>query len=288
MPTQEGANDVDGIAARLAGLINPEQEQPTGEAPTGSEDEGETPTGDTKPTFKTMLGEQEIELQVLTEGIDPETVRLGTLAEADYRKKTMALADERKGVETKLESLGGALEDAHRILEADLSELESGSLREDYPEEYLRQLEAIRSRTEKYTKAREEWAKAHEESQREKQVQEWQKLNTALPSWLDEKVRDKDVMAIGEQLQKTGYTSDEIKSLSGADHRLLLLARKAAMFDAIQAEDIESKRDRTPLKTARAGAKDTPGAGQVADLKAKLRKSGHMRDAAAVFKEMMR
>lgn len=289
MPTpDEGANDVAGIAARLSGLMNPEQEQPTGERPGEVDDIEETPQGDTGSTFKTMLGDQEIELQILTEGVDPEAVRLGTLAEADYRKKTMALADERKTVSTKLESLGSALEDAHKILETDLSELESGTLREDDPDEYLRQLDAIKSRTDRYTKAREEWAKAQSEAQQAKQVQEWQKLNAALPSWLDDKVRERDVMAIGEQLQKTGYSADEIQSLSANDHRLLILARKAAMYDAIQAEDIESKRDRTPRKNARPGTKESPGVAQMADLKSQLRKTGSMRDAAAVFKQMMR
>ena len=288
MPTPDaGANDIAGIAARISGLRNAEPEQPTAETSV-DESTGETLTSDTDPRiFRTKLGDQEIELRLLTEGIDPETVRLGTLADSDYRQKTMALADERKSVTAKLESLGTALVDTQRVLEVDLTDLEKSTLREDDPEEYLRQLDAIKRRVDRYEQSKSKWQTANEEAQREKQTVEWQKLNTAIPAWLDESIREKDTRTISEQLTTIGYSPEEITSLASNDHRVLLLARKAAMLDAIQSEDIEGKRDKTPPKSARAGAKQTPGKAEVSDLRDQLRKSGSTKDAAAYFRKIL-
>ena len=113
-------------------------------------------------------------------------------------------------------------------------------------------------------------------------------LSSALPSWLDEEVRTKDIQRIGEQLTGVGVTQDELNTLS--DHRMFLLARKAALFDEIQSQDLTEKRDRTPLKNAKPGVAKTSAdviTQQERDIRDRLTKTGSVKDAANLFKSIL-
>ena len=119
-----------------------------------------------------------------------------------------------------------------------------------------------------------------------KLAEEHKALLAARPEWSDTAVREKDLQAITGSLQSVGFTPEEIGSIS--DHRILVAAHKAALYDALQAKkpEITQKLKATP-KIVSAGSR----AGQVkptklADLKGRLRNNPRNQDlAAAAFGE---
>ena len=117
-----------------------------------------------------------------------------------------------------------------------------------------------------------------------KQIAEHEKLMEKVPEWKDEKVLTEEAGPIGEYLAATGFTSEEMKSM--ADHRIILLARKAMKFDqATSKVDLTRKRIRKSPKLVKGGAKSTvnPQQKQVGKNRAKLKKTGSLHDAAALL-----
>ncbi len=88
-------------------------------------------------------------------------------------------------------------------------------------------------------------------------AEEQQKLREVLPEWRDTRVRDAETKVIAEFLLKSGYSQDDLRTL--ADHRALLIARKAAKWDLQQS--IKAKQAQaTPAKTVPPGARTQPQA----------------------------
>jgi transglutaminase/protease-like cytokinesis protein 3 len=108
---------------------------------------------------------------------------------------------------------------------------------------------------------------------------EQQKLQEKLPEWRDTKVRESESSAIADMLIKHGYSQEELGTL--ADHRALLLARKAMMWDTQQA--IRAKQATPPpQKTVPPGARNQTNANPRADdLRRKAMKTHNTQDILA-------
>lgn len=83
---------------------------------------------------------------------------------------------------------------------------------------------------------------------------EAQALQDKLPEWRDATVKEKESREIAEYLLAEGYATDELKDLF--DHRALIVARKAAKWDAhVKAQKtLKDKQTREPPKPFKAGA----------------------------------
>lgn len=291
MPSPSAASEVEQGKENILSLLSGEPEAPTPEETVDSNVDAETPKGDTEATriLKIPVGDREVDLQILSEDVDPESLRIGYLADKDYRQKSMALADERKNAAARLQELDGALSEAKSMIEVDLEALEGDTeLRENDPDEYLRRLDDVQTRAKQYQAHKEKIDTARQAELSETTQKEQELLMNALPSWLDEDARAQDIERIGKQLADAGFSQDEMGTLT--DHRVFLIARKAALYDEIQSQDLTEKRDRTPTRTLRPGTAKTSAdviSQQERDIRAQLGKTGKVKDAASLFKHIL-
>lgn len=112
---------------------------------------------------------------------------------------------------------------------------------------------------------------------------EFEKLTEALPEWKDATKAKQEKAALTEYLRTVGFTDDEIGQ--AADHRMIVMARKARLYDTLQAQrpGVEQKLSQAP-KTLRPGATGTgesTGATRKSLMKQFERKGGV--DAAAAL-----
>ncbi len=297
MPTQSGASELEAGRQAILSLLQPatpaEPEQPTAETHAEESAESvpaETPPGDTqRGRLKVQQGDREIELAILSDDVDPDSLRIGYLAERDYRQKTMDLAEKRKATEASLSSLDTALSDAKSLIEFDLTSLEADTdLRQMDPEGYLQRLDDIQSRARRYQEHLQTLEAAKAERVRQDAAREQELLANSLPSWLDDSNRSKDIDRIAHALREVGFSNEELSSLT--DHRVMLMARKAALYDEISDTDLRAKRDTTPPKSMPAGAAGSTEntiSQQERDIRSRLAETGKVKDAAALFKHMI-
>jgi len=286
-----GATNVHDIASILG--TPPEPEQPTGGQEDVKIDEGEQKTSekdDNEPSpnrFTTKLGDQDIEFECLTEGVDLKLLSPGLMFEADYRKKTATLADARRANEGIRTEIDAALKDAKLLIGMDLDTLEANTqLKEDDSEEYLRQLDAITARTKTFGERQAQRDKELQEKAGEIRANEMQLLEEAIPGWLDEKVKTEEVGLMIRALDDVGFDDETKASLADTKiaHRVLLLARKAGLYDQIMSKDLVLKKDPDPGPTLTPGAgNETEVSEKITAARGRLSKTGKIQALADVF-----
>ena len=124
----------------------------------------------------------------------------------------------------------------------------------------------------------------HQESlQRENEA-----MINALPEW-GEPVKQRELAdRLRVYANEAGYVDEEINSL--IDHRYLLVLRKAMMYDELQQTDVKSKKIRGKPKVIRAGKsvdKSSQGKRKRTAKITRLKQTGHVNDAAAVFEDLL-
>ena len=146
--------------------------------------------------------------------------------------------------------------------------------------------------------AAQEYQQRMAESQQTQQQQmqeiatrEQENLLRALPTWRDNEVRQSEQGKMREYLLSAGYSPDEIDQ--AYDHRTIVLAHKAMQFDAMAKKGTTAKKRVVKIgnkKVLKPGAKRTKAQTQQdaeAQLRAKLKKSGDHRDAAALISQRL-
>lgn len=189
-------------------------------------EDADTEEGKDDPTAKddSDTEEEEEDLDVIE--IDGEEVTLaqikqwkaGNLREQDYTKKTMALADERKQLSSKLnelntiaETLSAGEAEFKKALAGDLDDIDLKELRDEDYTEYLKVKEAIKERESKFDELK---AKAVEA--RSKYVAEQgEVLNKAL-GWDDKSKSDADIAAFKDLAKEYGIDGQDASSLVSA------------------------------------------------------------------------
>lgn len=125
-----------------------------------------------------------------------------------------------------------------------------------------------------------EAAKARDESLRENE----ERLLEALPEWRDQTKRAAAQRDVADFLVQNGYSPDELSEL--IDHRAVLIAHKAAMWDRAQAvKQKQVVQAKTPPKAVQAGnantPTNTPAQKKVDDLAKRAKRTGNVDDVAA-------
>lgn len=258
-----------------------------------SEESTETPQGDTeKPNRrrKMKLGDHEFEIDILTD--DESLIDLvpkGLQMEADYTKKTMKLAEDRKAVEAELGKFREKVTDLEQALELDIQDLESAEmkeLREYDPDAFLRKVDKAKAKEKKLNKYKQELFERDQKSMQEKAKAEIDLWEQAIPDWLDGEVKSKELKMISKSLQDAGFKDEELQLMF--DHRLIKQLRKAALYDQIKAQKIEPvKKEKTPPKTAPSSAPQSPSQGEYQKARAQLKKTGRREDAVSVIDKIL-
>lgn len=284
--------------ANILGTSEPEQ-------PTGDEKEvkdlpsGDVKTPEVKPEgdkdqtphrFTMKQGDQDIEFDLVTEGVDPKLIKSGLMFEADYRKKTAEVAEGRRANESKQTELSTALDSAKLMLEIDLDAIDpeksetAKRLKEEDFEEWFRQFESINSRVKHYNEVKAKVDTDAETKTTQNRVDQKVRLRESIPDWLDDSIMESDSKLMIKTMNALGYTNEDINSVG--DHKIFLLAQKAGRYDEIMAKDLKAKLDDDPGKSLQPGdANKEQAAKKITAARERLKKGGNVRDAAAVFRE---
>ena len=293
-PTQTGATDIEGAVSRMKALFNPsEPKQPPESEPVAQEadveDEAEetADNGDTEPVeskYKVKVNGEEVEVSL-------DELQKGYMMGKDYTQKTMNLAEQRKAVEAKVAEIDANLNDAKELLGLELEWFESAEakeLRQYDPDEYLKRFERIKGRADKFErlKAKREGEKA--ELQRQQIAKEQELLRQKVPEWLDDATVQREYPKLVESMKSLGFDDAELQGIS--DHRMMVLARKAMLFDQIMSQDISGKKVKAAPKSATPGTPKSPTEAsdrKIKEMRERLRKKGDMNSAAAAIKSML-
>ena len=257
-----------------------EVETPEGEL--DSEPESDT---DPEPRYTVKVNGEEQEVGI-------EDLRKGYMMESDYRRKTSDVARAREEVRAKEDSLNAKIVDAEMMLNLELEDLNSETnkeLKEYDPTEYYEKKEAVEAKKARIDKLKHDQAQALHERKVESIGKEKELLLQALPEWLDENTLNAEAPLLNKQWQDLGFNDSELDVFS--DHRLILLSRKAALYDKLKSAKPQSKKVQPKPKAAKAGTTKTSqekSKSKVSDQRARLKKTGKVGDATAAIKAILR
>lgn len=267
--------------------VEPEMAEAEPDAETEEQVEEETLEGDTdlEPRYKVKVDGEELEV-----GIDD--LRKGYMMERDYRKKTSEVARARDEVRKQQEALLAKINDAEIMLDLELEDLNSDASRElkEYdPSAFYEKKEALEAKKNKLQELKRERLQIEQQRKAESIGKEKELLLQALPEWLDEKTLNEEAPLLNKQWQDLGFNDSELDVFS--DHRLILLTRKAALYDKLKSAKPENKKVQVKPKAAKPGSATTNqdrNRSKVDERRSKLKQTGNVRDAQAAIKSLLR
>ena len=234
----------------------------------------------------------------------------GYSRESDYTKKTMELSDKRKEIDSLQSDLAKELDavkssrsqyakqldDLTQQLGTKEEKIDWDALYQEDPAEYVRKKAESDRRKEMLQQAQLEQQRLQEEQRLEQQkvydeyiAKERQILEEKLPIYKNKEKREAFVKNLTNFAKENGYTDQEIAMM--VDHRAVMLLANAYKYDQLKKTKLSGKKVNTPPKIVRPNASNVTEASndkQRIDRRMnKLKKSGSLRDAQSVLKELM-
>lgn len=268
-----------------------EQGQPEGEA---------KPTGDEQPQseeqrFKVKIAgeEREVPLSELLKGYQ---------LESDYRIKTSQVAEQARAAQAQFAQAQALQQRYSQALQTQMQQLAAvqpqppdPAMIESDPVSYLRQQQAYQGWQDQVRRVQDEAAQlqaaqAAQEQQHTAQIEREQAelLLKAIPDWSDAAKARAEKAEVAKFLKAAGYSDAEISGVR--DHRAVVMARKAMLYDQMQAkqQQVTQKVQNLPPKPPqRPGGGDiSPTDGRTRSMQS-LKKTGSIEDAAQVFASML-
>jgi len=225
---------------------------------------------------------------------------------ADYTKKTTEVAEQRKLVEAER----GAIEEAKyardsyaqrlqaidNFLTSQMPQEDLQSLKENDPIGYAVKIAELSEKKEQLQAIRAEQGRIAQQQQSDyaramsdRVAQEASKLAQVLPEFSDPAKGDnfrKEIRSYGKTL---GFTEEELSQVYDSRHVLTL--HKAMMYDKLQKSKpaITKKVNEAPrmLRAGTSGANKQSDAQKLQKQQSQLRNSGRVRDAAALFEQLL-
>lgn len=241
--------------------------------------------------FRVKVDGQDIE-------VTEDELLKGYSRHADYTRKTQKHSEDVKAFETE----SSAVREERKQLADQLTQLKSAiesltpaepdwdKLREENPEEFptvWAEWQQHKDRLAKLNAKQQEALKKVQEDQAKdfkKYIENEQTaLITAIPEWKNPEVAKKEAKELGEYALTLGFSEAEVNSL--VDHRPLLMLRKAMLYDKLQQKKPVVKQKIETVKSVTPGAKQKVNRqkSEFAKRSERLKKSGSVKDAAALF-----
>jgi hypothetical protein len=252
--------------------------------------------------------EEEEQEQTFTVKVDGKKVSVtlqelqkGYSRHEDYTRKVQKIAEVRKQVEQENQAIRAERGQYAQLLGALQAQLQASEPQVDLdrlynedPIEWVRQKEVLRDRQEKTYAIQAEQQRLQKLMEQEQQQSMQQHLESqkyallaALPGWKDpEKAKLEKAMLI-ESAKSAGFSDEDLKSVY--DHRLVLLLRKAALYDQMASKAKGIKPVHNGPRTAKPGA-----AGRVSTTsesvraKQRLAKTGRIDDAVSAIELLLK
>ena len=258
-----------------------------------------------------VVAEEDLKYTVKVDGEELEVgideLKNGYQRQADYTRKSQALAEQRKETE-QIQSERQRLEQERQMYANGLQMLQEQQsaklkdfdnvdwegLKTEDPYQYMIKKDEYRDAQERITNlVQEQQAVQQEQAQQAQQArahfvqQEYSRLVQALPEWNDSKSTiKKDVQ---DYAISAGFLPEEVSQL--ADHRSILVIKKAMEFDKLTTKVAPKKKavKKVPKvqKSGRGNSKEDVAAEAIKKKRARLQKSGKQDDAASIFYDML-
>jgi hypothetical protein len=258
-----------------------------------------------------VVNEEDLRYTIKVDGEELEVsideLRNGYQRQADYTRKSQALAEQRKETENiqsermQLDQERQMYANGLRMLQeqqqAKLSEFDGvdwTNLKEEDPHAYIIKKDEFRDAQERLASAEEQQYYIRQEQEAttnklkaEYVQQEYTKLSQILPEWNS---KDSTIKQdIRKYATEVGFLPQEIDQL--ADHRSVLILKKAMEYDRLTEKLVPKKKavKKVPKvqKPGRGKQKSEAADEQAAKKRTRLRKSGRQEDAASIFYDML-
>lgn len=269
--------------------------QPTTEAKPDAA--GEQPAEEQRFKVKVAGEEREVPLSELLKGYQ---------LESDYRIKTSQVAEQARAAQAQFAQAQALQQRYSQALQTQMQQLAAvqpqppdPAMIESDPVSYLRQQQAYQGWQDQVRRVQDEAAQlqaaqAAQEQQHTAQIEREQAelLLKAIPDWSDAAKARAEKAEVAKFLKAAGYTDAEIQGVR--DHRAVVMARKAMLYDQLQAKQQQQQQQATqkvqnlpPKPPQRPGGGDvSPTDGRTRSMQS-LKKTGSIEDAAQVFASML-
>ncbi len=258
-----------------------------------------------------IVAEEDLKYTIKVDGNEFEVgideLKSGYQRQADYTRKSQALAEQRKGTEAiqserlQLEQERQMYANGLQMLQEqqsaklqDFDKVEWETLKQEDPYAYMIKKDEYRDAQERVSNVAQQQALVQQEQHTAAQQvrgefvqQEYARLVAALPEWNDkDSTIKKDIQ---EYATSVGFRPEEINQL--ADHRSVLVIKKAMEFDKLTKKVAPKKKavKKVPKvqKAGRGKSKEDTAAEALKKKRTRLRKSGKQQDAASLFYDML-
>jgi hypothetical protein len=293
-PVEESEEDLETAASEEddSGVEDAPDDE-TSEEQSGEEEE--TEEGEQPQTFTVKVDGKEVSVTL-------DELQKGYSRTQDYTRKTQQIAEVRKQVEQETYAVRAEREQYAQLLGALQAQLQSSEpqidldrLYHEDPIEWVRQKEVMRERQEKLGAIQSEQQRLSQVAQYEQQrameaqlASQQEALLAALPDWKDPKKAKAEKALVIESAKAAGFTDEDLKSVY--DHRLVLLLRKAALFDQMVSKRQGIKpvvnNGPRPAKPGAAGRVSTTT--ESTRAKQRLAKTGRIDDAASAIELLLK
>jgi hypothetical protein len=290
---------------------NTEEETPEGQVEEEVEEEVSAESEESEEEELEIVAEEDLKYTIKVDGKEYEVgideLKSGYQRQADYTRKSQALAEQRKDTEN-IQSERMQLEQERQMYANGLQMLQEQqtaklqdfdtvdweTLKQEDPYAYMIKKDEYRDAQERVNNVAQQQQQVQNEQMQQAQQakthfirQEYTRLVEALPEW-----ENKD-STIKEDVRKyaaeVGFLPDEINQL--ADHRSVLVIKKAMEFDKLTKKVAPKKKavKKVPKvqKAGRGTSKEDTAAEALKAKRTRLRKSGKQQDAASLFYDML-
>ena len=258
-----------------------------------------------------IVAEEDLKYTIKVDGEEIEVgideLKNGYQRQADYTRKSQALAEQRKETE-QIQSERQRLEQERQMYanglqmlqeqqSAKLNEFNSvdwESLKTEDPYAYMIKKEEFRDAQEKVQSVAQQQQYVQQEQMQQQQTAkaefvraEYARLVEALPEWENKESSIKK--DIRDYAATVGFRPEEIDQL--ADHRSVLVIQKAMEYDKLTKKVAPKKKavKKVPKvqKSGRGNSKEDAATEAIKKKRTRLQKSGKQQDAASVFYDML-
>ena len=218
-------------------------------------------------------------------------------AKAKAAKINEQLVSERETINEQSAVVVGLIKKAESILDQESAAIDWKQLREDDPAEYSAKRADFAERRQTIETMKAEAADEYNNAlikqqeqlaaQRQQQVTaEYDMLLEKLPEWRDEKKAQNEKTDLAKYLIAQGFSEQDVAQ--AVDHRIILMARKAMLYEQGQKKTAVAKKKVTKIpKVIKPGTKKSTGQqnrDQITRLETRVRQTGKMTDAVALLK----
>jgi hypothetical protein len=288
-----------------------EAEEVEEEAPEEGQAEEETEEEVTEEEEFEVVAEEDLKYTIKVDGEELEVgideLKNGYQRQADYTRKSQALAEQRKETEgiqserMQLEQERQMYANGLQMLQEqqsaklnDFSSVDWETLKQEDPYAYMIKKDELRDAQEKVQNVAQQQQYIQNEQVQQQQAAksefvrtEYARLIEALPEWEDTTSTIKK--DIRDYASSVGFRPEEIDQL--ADHRSVLVIKKAMEFDKLTKKVAPKKKavKKVPKvqKSGRGDSKEDAATEATKKKRARLRKSGKQDDAASLFFDML-